>query len=93
MNDTLAVSLFPMENCLKLLFTGQFAGVYYLLPFAMWFGSLYDPEIPLLCREQVTEFSFRWFCEWLQRAPQDIRGGQILRISNFLSNLSQSCLI
>jgi hypothetical protein len=53
MNDTIAMSLFTMENCLKLLFAGQFAEFYYLLPFAMWFAPLCDPEIPLSCREQM----------------------------------------
>jgi hypothetical protein len=73
MNDPLAVLLFTMENCLKLLFAGQFAEFCYLLPFAMWFNSLYYPEIPLSCREQTVEFCFRCLCEWLRRAPHGIR--------------------
>jgi hypothetical protein len=63
MNDPLAVSVFTMENCLKLLFAGKFAESYYLLPFAMWFALIYGPEIPLLCREQMIDFCFRCSCE------------------------------
>jgi hypothetical protein len=39
----------------------------------MWFASLCDREIPLSCRKQTIELSFRCSCEWLQRAPQGLR--------------------
>jgi hypothetical protein len=46
--------------------------------------SFYDPEIPLSCREQMTELCFRCFCEWLQRAPQGIRWWPDIENSEFL---------
>jgi hypothetical protein len=73
MNDTLALSLFTMENRLKLLFAGQFAELYYLLPLTMWCASRYDPEILLSGPEQMIEFCFRSLCESLHPAPQGIR--------------------
>jgi hypothetical protein len=75
MNDTLAMALFTMQNCLKLLFAGQFAEFHYLLPFAMWFPALDNPEIPLAYRHGMIEFCFRCFSEWLQKAPRGFRSG------------------
>jgi hypothetical protein len=70
MNDVLAVSLFTMQNCLKLLFAGRFPEFRYLLPFSLWFAALHGPDVPLSCRQQMIEFCFRCFCEWLQGAPR-----------------------
>jgi hypothetical protein len=81
MNDTLVVLLFTMENCLKLLFAGEFAEFHYLVPFSMWFVSLYGPEVVLSCQEQMIEFWFWCFSEWLQRALQGIRWWPIIENS------------
>jgi hypothetical protein len=40
MNDALAIALFTIENCLKLLFVDEFSGFDYLLPFSMWFAAI-----------------------------------------------------
>jgi hypothetical protein len=93
MNDALAVALFRTETCLKLLFAGQFAEFHYLLPFAMWFAALHDPEIPLACWQGMIEFCFRCFSEWLQQARRGFRSG-LDEVNHLgLSNMSQSCLI
>jgi hypothetical protein len=82
-----------MENCLKLLFAGQFAEFYYSLPFAMWFTSLCDPEILLSWWEHLIEVWFRCFVNGFRELLKAFDGDRILRIPNLLLNMSQSCLI
>jgi hypothetical protein len=73
MSDALAVALFTMQNHLKLEFAGQFAEFYYLLPSAMWFAAIQDPEIPLAFRQGMIEFCFRRLSEWLQPSSRGFR--------------------
>jgi hypothetical protein len=58
MNDVLAITLFTIENCLRFLFRGELSGSYRLLPFSIWFAAIYDPTIPLRCRQQMIELCF-----------------------------------
>jgi hypothetical protein len=72
MNDVLAVALFTIENCLKMLFAGELSGFCYLLPFLIWFAAIHDPAIPLRCRQQVIELCFRCFADWIARTPRSL---------------------
>jgi hypothetical protein len=72
MNDVLAITLFTIENCLKLLFAGGLSGFYYLLPFSIWFAAIYDPAIPLRCWQQMIALCFRCFADWIARAPRSL---------------------
>jgi hypothetical protein len=65
MNDVLAITLFTIENCLKLLFAGKLSGFYYLLPFSIWFAAIHDPTISLRCRQQMIELCFQCFADWI----------------------------
>jgi hypothetical protein len=72
MNHVLAITLFTIENCLKLVFAGELSGFYYLLPLSIWFAAIHDPAIPLRCRQQMIEICFRCLADWIARARRSL---------------------
>jgi hypothetical protein len=72
MNDVLAITLFTIENCLKLLFAGERSGFYHLLTFSIWLAAIHDPAIPLRCQQQMIELCFRCFTDWIVGGPRSL---------------------
>jgi hypothetical protein len=66
------ITLFTIENCLKLLFAGELSGFYSLLTFSIWFAAIHDPTIPLRCQQQMIKLCFRCFSDWIAQSPRSL---------------------